>query len=54
MPGSRALSTDVCVPISKLADVIVETQEDLRQSGLFGTIVGCVRLEVHLEVVLIN
>ncbi|TMW63454.1 hypothetical protein Poli38472_002395 [Pythium oligandrum] len=40
MPGSRALSTDVCVPISKLSDVIVETQEDLRESGLFGTIVG--------------
>uniref|UniRef100_K3WJY6 D-lactate dehydrogenase (cytochrome) n=1 Tax=Globisporangium ultimum (strain ATCC 200006 / CBS 805.95 / DAOM BR144) TaxID=431595 RepID=K3WJY6_GLOUD len=40
MPGSRGLSTDVCVPMSRLADVIVETQEDLRNSKLFGTIVG--------------
>lgn len=40
MPGSRALSTDVCVPLSKLADVIVDTQKDLKDSGLFGTIVG--------------
>ncbi|GAB9472495.1 Glycolate oxidase, subunit glcd [Globisporangium polare] len=40
MPGSRGLSTDVCVPMSRLTDVIVETQEDLRKSKLFGTIVG--------------
>ncbi|KAJ0397208.1 hypothetical protein P43SY_004863 [Pythium insidiosum] len=40
MPGSRGLSTDVCVPLSKLTDVIVETQEDLRKTELFGTIVG--------------
>lgn len=40
MPGSRALSTDVAVPLSKLSDVIVETQEDLKESGLYGNIVG--------------
>jgi D-lactate dehydrogenase (cytochrome) len=40
MPGSRGLSTDVCVPMSQLADVIVETQTDLKKSELFGTIVG--------------
>ncbi|RLN92927.1 hypothetical protein BBJ28_00015208 [Nothophytophthora sp. Chile5] len=40
MPGSRGLVTDVAVPPSKLADVIVETQEDLKQTGLFGAIVG--------------
>ncbi|RLN92926.1 hypothetical protein BBJ28_00015209 [Nothophytophthora sp. Chile5] len=40
MPGSRGLSTDVAVPFSKLADVIVETQQDLKDSELFGTIVG--------------
>lgn len=27
-PGSRAWTTDVCVPISRLADCIVETQKD--------------------------
>ncbi|KAG2833269.1 putative D-lactate dehydrogenase [Phytophthora cactorum] len=40
MPGSRGLSTDVAVPFSRLTDVIVETQADLKESGLFGTIVG--------------
>ncbi|GMF14997.1 unnamed protein product [Phytophthora lilii] len=36
----RGLSTDVAVPFSNLTDVIVETQADLKESGLFGTIVG--------------
>ncbi|ETI49566.1 hypothetical protein F443_06622 [Phytophthora nicotianae P1569] len=40
MPGSRGLVTDVAVPPSKLADVIVETQADLKETGLFGAIVG--------------
>ncbi|CAI5738759.1 unnamed protein product [Hyaloperonospora brassicae] len=40
MPGSRGLSTDVAVPFGKLTDVIVETQADLKESGLFGAIVG--------------
>ena len=35
--GRVGLSTDVCVPVSKLADVIVQTQEDLRNSELDGT-----------------
>ncbi|KAL3668077.1 hypothetical protein V7S43_006942 [Phytophthora oleae] len=40
MPGSRGLVTDVAVPPSKLAEVIVETQADLKETGLFGAIVG--------------
>lgn len=44
MPGSRALSTDVAVPLSKLSDVIVETQQDLKETGLYGNIVGYVVL----------
>ncbi|OQR91041.1 D-lactate dehydrogenase [Achlya hypogyna] len=40
VPGSRALSTDVCVPISNLTQVIVDTQADLEASNLVGTIVG--------------
>ncbi|XP_022084081.1 probable D-lactate dehydrogenase, mitochondrial [Acanthaster planci] len=39
-PGCKALSTDVCVPISKLPQIIVQTQEDLRNCGLYGAIVG--------------
>ncbi|KAF4137906.1 FAD linked oxidases C-terminal domain-containing protein [Phytophthora infestans] len=40
MPGSRGLVTDVAVPPSKLANIIVETQADLKETGLFGAIVG--------------
>jgi D-lactate dehydrogenase (cytochrome) len=39
-PGSRALTTDVCVPISRLAECIVETKRDLEDSSLVATIVG--------------
>ena len=33
-PGSRALSTDVCVPISRLAECVTETTKDLEKSAL--------------------
>lgn len=39
-PGSRAVSTDTCVPISRLAECVVETEEDLRGSPLLCPIVG--------------
>ena len=39
-PGCRALTTDVCVPISRLADAIGETQADLEQHQLLAPIVG--------------
>jgi D-lactate dehydrogenase (cytochrome) len=39
-PGSRAVTTDVCVPISRLADCVVETEADLRASLLPCPIVG--------------
>jgi D-lactate dehydrogenase (cytochrome) len=39
-PGSKALSTDVCVPISRLADCIAETEADIAESGLTAPIVG--------------
>ena len=39
-PGSQALSTDVCVPISRLADCIAETEADIAESGLIAPIVG--------------
>ena len=40
MPGKEVFSTDVCVPISRLAECVRETQEDLTRYGLFGPIVG--------------
>jgi D-lactate dehydrogenase (cytochrome) len=33
-PGCRAVTTDVCVPISRLADCVVETEKDLLASPL--------------------
>ncbi|MCE7027429.1 FAD-binding oxidoreductase [Jiella avicenniae] len=39
-PGSRAIATDVCVPVSRLADCIGETQADIEANGLIGPIIG--------------
>ena len=33
-PGSRALSTDVCVPISRLTECIVETARDIEKASM--------------------
>jgi D-lactate dehydrogenase (cytochrome) len=33
-PGSRALSTDVCVPISRLAECVTETAKDIARASL--------------------
>ena len=39
-PGCRVWPTDVCVPISRLTECIVETRNDLDASGLTAPIVG--------------
>jgi D-lactate dehydrogenase (cytochrome) len=39
-PGAKALATDVCVPISRLAECVTETQVDIAASGLTAPIVG--------------
>jgi len=39
-PGSKGWPTDVCVPISRLAECIVETRKDIEASGLFAMILG--------------
>lgn len=39
-PGSLGYVTDVCVPISRLADCIAETQTDIASTGLFAPIIG--------------
>jgi D-lactate dehydrogenase (cytochrome) len=39
-PGSRALVTDVCVPISRLAECLVATAADIAESGLVAPVVG--------------
>jgi len=39
-PGCRGMPTDVCVPVSRLADCIEESRADLTESGVFAPIVG--------------
>ena len=38
MPGTEMYSTDVCVPISRLSECIVETVKDLKDNDLIGPI----------------
>ncbi|PBK69975.1 hypothetical protein ARMSODRAFT_956799 [Armillaria solidipes] len=40
IPGAKGWATDVCVPVSKLPDLVYQTKEDLRNLGLVTTIVG--------------
>ena len=39
-PGSRGWTTDACVPISRLAECIVETKRDIAASPLVAALVG--------------
>ncbi len=39
-PGAKIVSTDLCVPISRLADCVTETQADIAETGLVAPIVG--------------
>ncbi len=40
MPGKESVASDVCVPISRLAECVEETRRDLAEHGLYGPIVG--------------
>jgi D-lactate dehydrogenase (cytochrome) len=39
-PGTRAVVTDICVPISRLAEAVEATQADLLEHGITGPILG--------------
>ncbi len=39
-PGAKGWPTDVCVPISRLAECILETKKDVAESGLLAPLVG--------------
>ena len=39
-PGAQGFATDVCVPISRLAECVTETQRDLAASSLIAPILG--------------
>ena len=39
-PGSRSISTDCCVPISRLAECILDTQADCERHNILHSIIG--------------
>lgn len=39
-PGAEAIATDVCVPISRLAECLAETQNDISDLGIISPIAG--------------
>jgi D-lactate dehydrogenase (cytochrome) len=39
-PGSKMIPTDVCVPLSRLAECVTDTQRDIAESRLIAPIVG--------------
>ena len=39
-PGARAIVTDICVPISNLAQAVEETRQDIEASDITGPILG--------------
>ncbi|MEQ8967719.1 MAG: FAD-linked oxidase C-terminal domain-containing protein [Azospirillaceae bacterium] len=39
-PGAKGMPTDVCVPISRLAECITETKKDIAEAGVLAPLVG--------------
>jgi len=39
-PGARSVTTDICVPISRLAEALLGAKRDIEESGLVAPIVG--------------
>lgn len=39
-PGKKAFTTDICVPISRLTECILETKKDIKESNIIAPIVG--------------
>jgi D-lactate dehydrogenase (cytochrome) len=39
-PGAQAIATDVCVPLSRLAECVIETQRDIAEQRLVAPILG--------------
>jgi D-lactate dehydrogenase (cytochrome) len=39
-PGAQAIASDVCVPISRLAECVTESQRDVAEAGLLAPILG--------------
>lgn len=53
-PGARSITTDVCVPISALADCIAQTRADIAESGITAPLLGHVGDGNFHLIVLVN
>lgn len=53
-PGARGLVTDVCVPMSKLAEAVEASRTDIAQSGIPGPILGHVGDGNYHAILLVN
>src|SRR6202521_5968492 len=53
-PGAKAMITDVCVPISRLAECLITTKRDIEASGLIAPIVGHVGDENFHALILVD
>ncbi|RDX48543.1 FAD-binding domain-containing protein [Lentinus brumalis] len=42
LPGAKGIGTDVCVPVSRLPDLVRETKKDLAENGVVSTLKGFV------------
>ena len=55
VPCVQCLTTDVCVPISKLPQVVMETREDLNSSGLIkGAVNSLLKFRVPVHCVCVS
>ncbi len=39
-PGKKGISTDVCVPISRLAEALLAARKDMQEAGVEGSLIG--------------
>ena len=52
-PGSKPYSTDVCVPISNLPEVIVKTKKMIDEAGLIGKKKPTVPFSIHILILVV-
>ena len=48
-PGSRSVTTDVCVPVSALPEMIITTREDIDKSGITGNYHSSILIDYRLN-----
>ena len=54
IPGARGVTTDACVPVSKLPEMLIKTREDIDAAGLTGTTLIYFRILKKVPVLLFS